>query len=410
MIMVLEPTLRGSGHSSLNAGILTTLLRAWPAGRLAFFAEPAHLDCVRALLLPEDAERIEFSPLNCRVPMMVGQTRAQVRRSLTEQLAPRLRAAQAAYLLTTSIHGPMVQVVRGVADRLSRTGPVHTQFSLHGTNRGSFLYRSRNPLVRWWELPAAVPRFDADQVRYLVLDEATTPGWTALCPALATRLGTLEIALSRAEAEVVALRREPGHPLRFGLLGQATAAKGFFAFRDLAARYGSQVPAVAEFHLVGRIGSELAGESLDHLVLPWPQVQVRGQAPAQMSREDYIAGVAALDYACLLYAGDYYESGASGVFFDAVNFARPLIARPTRFIAQAFARFGDIGFDCRSDEEVSALVAGILAGNHTARYAAQVQALVAAREWWFPEAVAVRFRGWLAGVAPTLARSLELGA
>ena len=56
MILVIEPALHGTGHSAINAGIVSSLRAAFPRQPLRFAAEAEHLAEVQRLL--------EVSPLS----------------------------------------------------------------------------------------------------------------------------------------------------------------------------------------------------------------------------------------------------------------------------------------------------------------------------------------------------------
>ncbi len=407
MIIVFEPTLRGSGHSVLNAGILNTLREAFPSAPISFFADPSHLDYVRSHVSQQVASTVAFRPVNFSAPLVEQGSRRQVERLVQDLFRETFEVNSFVYLLTTSFYRSLVHVMMGIAARLKPTTKIFTHFMLHGTNRHELLHRSKNPLVRWWDFHSAVQRYNPNDLKFLVLDAATIPAWCDICPRMAPMLLPLDIALIPDEHLYTATRSSLSYPIKFGMLGQATAAKGFFAFRELAGLLNETTPGQVEFHLVGRLSSALADVDTGKLIMHSEKAQGLGEPAAQMDRRSYLAKVASLDYVCLLYAGDYYDSGASGVFFDAVNLARPMITRPTRFVEEAFARFGNIGFLCREASAISDVVKGIIHGDYTDTYPDQVKALESARQHWFPEAVAARFKASLTTACPDLVKALD---
>ncbi len=410
MIVVFEPTLRGSGHSVLNAGILITLRQVFPSTPIAFFADASHLENVRAHLPIDVASTVAFRPVSFELPLVEKYPRKQVETLVSELFRETFQAHAFVYLLTTSFYRFLVPLLVRIAAVLAPDTRVITHFMLHGTNRDELQHRSRNPLVRRWDVQSAIQRVNPSEVKFLVLDAATIPAWADISPQLEPMLLALDIAIMPGESLRSGIRSSSSTPLKFGLLGQATEAKGFFAFRNLAERVEERTPGMAEFHLVGRLSSALARSDTGPLKLHSEKAQERDRPAAQMDRHSYMAKIATLDYVCLLYTGDYYDSGASGVFYDAVNLARPIIALPTRFIEDAFARFGNIGFLCRTAADVDEVVRRILHGDYAKVYPAQVRALQTARQYWLPEAVAARFRASLEQACPELVKALRATA
>ena len=96
-----------------------------------------------------------------------------------------------------------------------------------------------------------------------------------------------------------------------------------------------------EFHAVGRLGADMAGEDLEVLATK-PLVREKGRA----GRVYRAAGGDALCLHALW--GAHYRYSPSGVLADALALARPILAFDLLIFRDLFDRFGDIGHLCRN--------------------------------------------------------------
>jgi hypothetical protein len=229
----------------------------------------------------------------------------------------------------------------------------------------------------------------------LVLDAHTIGEWERLLPQLRGLVGPLEIAILSEKCSITTARGHLDLPIRVGFLGQATRAKGFHNFvryaEEAKRRCGDQI----EFHLIGRLSAELSEFPTGPVKLHTARPQQRGAPPNQMSRERYVALISEMDYVCLPYDGEYYRSGASGVFFDAINFQKPVIASRVPFLEAAFAEFGPLGILCGSDDEMLAAILSLAGRGNMADYGAYQYNMRTCRHEHSPEAVGKRFSTWL---------------
>lgn len=84
--VVLEPTLRGSGHSVLNAGILATLQRAFPDARIEFHGEASRVAHVRGHMSPEESTQVTFAAEAMPAPLLELHGRRAAAQLLRERL------------------------------------------------------------------------------------------------------------------------------------------------------------------------------------------------------------------------------------------------------------------------------------------------------------------------------------
>ena len=90
-----------------------------------------------------------------------------------------------------------------------------------------------------------------------------------------------------------------------------------------------------------------------------------------LSQEDYMEYMEKIDYALFLHKPDAYRFAASGVFFDAVSYLKPIIAIENPLFRYYFDLMGDIGYLCKDYEEMGDLVIKIIKTPDKKRYRQQ---------------------------------------
>ncbi len=137
--------------------------------------------------------------------------------------------------------------------------------------------------------------------------------------------------------------------LNVGTIGHMAVAKNSHLIFELANALGNEVDA-------GKVSFRIIG-NLSACMNPYMNSRVSILSNKSfMPRVAFEEGVQALAYILFFYSDSQYQFIASGVFFDAVAFEKPIIALRNSFFEHYFKRFGDIGFLCHSvDEMVSVL-------------------------------------------------------
>jgi len=407
MMLVVEPTIHGTGHSTINAGILRALRAAFPQQPIRFAAEVEHCHEVQRLNAPAPLSDCAYQTIAVAPLGAPPLRRAWRIWRLLRRLLATVDDGGPIYLLLTCINGPELHIAAWFARQARYRGRLWCHCLLHGPDAGAFTWRSRNPLVRRMDLMAAVLRPADRHVRFLVLDAATLPPLEGLAPGLTARSGVFQLSLLSQEGADEGAEVLPGPPWRIALPGQATAAKGIHSFVRIANRLTARYPGQFEFHLVGRLAADVADLELGAVKPHADRAQLRRAKASQLPREVYLALLKSMHYACLPYQGSYYHTGASGVFYDAVNLRLPMLVMPAPHVRESFARFGDIGCLAEDEAALEAAIAGLATDAGPARYAAQRARLGLMREHFLPEATGQSLRTWISQDAPALRAALD---
>ena len=270
---------------------------------------------------------------------------------------------------------------------------IKVQVGLHGNLNDAFGWRTRNPLTRSIDLRAALTSRHGGRVRFLVLENAIRRALAEQASVPPDTIDVLPLPISQRESETA----EPNTltlPLRIGLVGQATEAKGITPFLGLAREFAATHPDAVRFHLVGNApaGSDLTALAI--LGEPVPTLHI--------PRTEFVAKLRRLHYVCLLLQPSYYELSASGALLDAITWLRPIISTPMPIIKDLFDRFGDIGELCDDLPGMRAAISRLAVAPDPARYQRQVANLRRIRSSRTPQALAADYRSLIGAAFPNL--------
>jgi hypothetical protein len=404
MILVFEMTWTGTQHAPGNSVTIQTVARSAPEQAIRVFADASHLtelarDAALLALDKVTLRPIAVSP-HYRHKTHIVSLRRGAREFATMWAALRDAPRDEACLLFLISATPTAVIAASWLARLSRR-VAGVQVGLHGNLNDLTAWRSRNPLRRRFDLPATLGSRRHRRLRFLVLEDAIKRALRTLAPNAVAVTDVLPLPVNLAEV-TRASPPSPTLPLRIGLVGQATDAKGIGPFltlaRALKARHGNKLA----FEVVGRAppGSDLGrfavlDEPVTHDHLP---------------REAFCARLARLHYVCLPLQPGYYNLSASGALIDAITWLIPVLASRVPITEDAFARFGDIGYLCEDADAMNAVIETLLERPDPERYSRQVSALRRARDARMPDALANDYRNILLHGFPGLLPDRRPGA
>ncbi len=386
MILVFEMLWVGTQHAPGNSATIQAIARGFPDQAVLVFAEPSHLAELRTDPDLASCTNVDFAPIAIH-PAHRGKTHIVAWGRFRQELATlrhglRQVPKREKCLLMLISATPTAIFAASLLARLY-PGRVGVQAGLHGNLNDAFGWRPRNPLTRAFDLRSALTARHPRPVRFLVLEQGIRDELARLLPRAAARTDVLELPINVAE---LAGQRSPDFapPIRIGLVGLATAAKGTDLFLDIAREMTARFPGKVSFHHVGRLTP--GADPAPFAVLADPP------STAHLSRNEFTARLAALHYVFLPIREGYYNLSASGALLDAMTWAKPVIARGLPIVTPHFRRFGDIGVLCESDAEMRTAVEKIVTEMDAGRYARQVAAMQALRAARTPAALAGTYR------------------
>jgi hypothetical protein len=402
MILIFEMTWSGPTHAPGNSATIQTIAQAYPRETVRVLADALHIAALRSDAALTAHANVTFQPIAV-YPHLFGKTHIvswgrfrQEFATLRRGLATVPRNERCLVVLISATPTAIL-----AARWLAKVGPrpgggrIGVQIGLHGNLNDIDGWRPRNPLMRAFDLRSALAARYPSMFSFLVLEEGIKLALSEIIPAIADRVQVLPLPINIAEL--------PGQhqvhlqpPVRIGLVGQATRAKGIEPFlhiaRDFKARHGSHV----EFVLVGRAvaGSDLSAFGiLEDPVTTDP-----------LPRDEYLSRLAKLHYVFLPLQGQYYRLSASGALLDAITWLKPVIAMRLPIVEALFRRFGDIGYLCDDAQAMRDSLETAVTTLDAARYQRQVEAMRTVRDSRSPAALAGDYRATMQQMFPGLLR------
>jgi hypothetical protein len=387
MILIFEMVWPGTGHAVTNSATIQTIARGFPEQAVRVFAESAHLRELGSdpVLLRQSNVSLHAIPISSH--FMFRPHIVSFRRGLREfwTLLRGLRGvpAKEPCLIVLISATPTAICAASLLARLMRRR-IGVQVGLHGNLNDAFGWRSRNPVARAIDLHGALTSRHGGRVRFLVLENAIRTALAAQIPAAAEVTDALPLPINQGEAD----QAQPATltvPVRIGLVGQATEAKGTMPYLGLARDFRRTLPDAVSFHLVGHPGAGLDIGAFDVLCDPKPYVR--------FSRPQFVEKLQRLHYVCLPLQPEYYGLSASGALVDAITWLKPIIATRVPIIVDLFARFGDIGVLCDNMEAMRVAITALVRDPDRARYDRQIANLRRVQASRTPAALASAYRG-----------------
>lgn len=396
VILVFEMIWTGTHHAPGNSATLQIFARAVPEQKIRVFADPSHLAELQADASLTAFRQIDFTPIRLSSHFRFKTHIVSLRRGMREfatmwAALRRLPPGEPGLLFLISATPTAIFAASVLARLMRRCAGVAV--GLHGNLNDLTAWRSRNPLVRAFDLPSLLRVRRRAPVRFIVLEESIRRALANLAPEAARATDVLPHPVIQTEVD----RAAPVSftlPLHIGLVGQATEAKGITRFlelaRELKARHGDKVT----FEVVGSAppGSDLGRFA----VLDAPVTH------EHLSREAFCARLARLHFVCLPLQQGYYSLSASGAFIDAITWLKPVVACRVPIVEDAFVRFGEIGHLCDDVTAMQAVIEQLVMQADAGRYAMQIAALRRARDARMPDALARDCRSILTHGFPRL--------
>lgn len=399
MILVFDTLGTGVHHVPFNSGMLQTLRHALPGQTIRVHADPSHLTELRGDRQLVGSRAIEFCDIVISPHYQAKSQVVSVRRFWRELMtlwAALRRVPSREKCLLVLLNATSTCMFAASLVARSRPGKVGVVVCLHGNVETLTGWRSRNPAIRRFDLRGVLSTPQTVPFRYLVLEESIKAELGGIVP---EALPAVEVLPHPANPDEIAGTAELTLqlPIRVGLIGQATEAKGISPFLETAnllkQRYGERI----EFYLIGRVfpGTDVARfAALDGPV-----------STERLSREQFRTLLGRVHFAFLPLQPSYYRLAASGALLDAITWLKPVVATAIPIVADLFERYGDIGYQCHTTEDMQQALQTVLTEMDPARYRDQVQAVRRIRDARLPAALAEPFRAILRDFFPDILRA-----
>ncbi len=366
-IAVVEPQMEDLFHAPFNAALLHAVALAYPESPLSFRAFPGHIRVVRSIFeqhAPELLPKIEWVALSLpsggSLPARYLQSRSLVRqltssaeRILFSSISRMQLLHLKNYLQRKS--SPQVNVVfHGDIDRLGEGAKESFPKSLFSLER--VLLKPHPPALRYQFLSQSIRSHIPPQFQQAVASSSFIDHPYHFPPL------------------------EPVQPseLVFGVFGNTGDGR---LLEQVAQQVKAATPSV-RFRLVGFLANQQAVERLRPLV--------EDVTDKPISRETFLDRAQGISHALWLSPPNSFRLRASGTFFDALAYGKPLIYTANPFIDPYFTLDPRIGTRCESLEEVAPAILKLVKSYDAPGYTHSREAIGLLRSRFTPEALAER--------------------
>lgn len=309
-IVVIEPVSTNYGHLPFNLGLLSVIVRAFPAAQVVRLGDAVQNAKILQAVDPTIRQRCRFVDWRAyadrdTAPWNVFARFLALRRTVATDLA------DADLIVLTTATGTCITAMQWMTRRKGQ----RLQVFLHGNLNDLSGWRSRNPLRRAGDLFSSLKRITGQDAQLIVLEEHIVPRaaqqftWMKPCLRYFPHPGIANEVLDRP--------RRPQYPLKIGFGGVASPDKGFRQFLQLARTMKLRGNSAVEFHAIG----------MRHAATAHDDVSMLDTAPAAdlIDRDAFLDQIDRLHFLFFWPQGTYYSNAASGVLYDAINRRIPLI-------------------------------------------------------------------------------------
>jgi hypothetical protein len=359
-------------HAPFNAALLHATALAYPEAAISFRGFPVHLDVVRGIIAqyaPALVERIEWRVATLRPTSSLLVRWMRSARLLRQALAPDERV-----LFTSISRMQLLQLKRMMRKRDS------VRVVLHGNlEELEIASRERFPL-NLFSLKRVVMRPHPLGLRYIVLGQSIAENLPQrFRPALGIP------CIIDHPYHFFPVRPAPAQPPIFGVFGNT----GDGRLLEEVARAVKAVDPTIRFRLIGFLSDQAAVERLR------PLIEDVGCEP--ICRESFIERAQSITHSLWLGTPGCFRLRASGTFFDALAYCKPLVYTANAYIDFYCAREPAIAVCCATLDAVPAAILDLAVHSSSESYAAAVQAIQRLRIQFAPEEQAKRLPselGW----------------
>jgi hypothetical protein len=361
-IAIVEPQMEEFYHAPFNAALLHAMVLAYPDASVSFRSFPSHAHVIRGILdqnAPGLSERIVWRTEQLPRPHSARARWMQSRRSIRENLRSNER------ILYSSISRMGLMQLKGA---MRKTDTVRAVF--HGDLDQIETPSTQSFPRSLFTLERILLRPHPPGLRYLFLSRS------------------IQNNIPPRFRQALANSSSIDHPYHFFPLPPAAPFPPVFGIfgncgdGELLRQVASTVKAAnpnVRFRLVGFLSNPAAVERLR------PFVDDASDQP--LSRDVFVERAKSITHALWLAPPNSFRMRASGTFFDALSYAKPILFTANQFIDPYFAQEPRIGYRCETVAAVATTILALAASNNTEAYKASVAAMERFRSRFTPDSL-----------------------
>jgi len=364
MVYFVELRKGNEAHSSLNYSMVKVL--SLNCVYLKVFSSGRHFSAIQ--LNDEDMKKISYQPIR----VIEGNWKSWFAKVILEsynafQVFRKAQRDNPHFVYISSVF-PISQLLIIIIKKFFPT--IHIIIGLHGEME--FLKSNKSTKLRFlgWFLKKSF-KIHAKNVKYLVFGNVIKENLKAY-DFLPTN-SLLSIDHPYDYREVHPPNSSKLNSLNLGTIGIGSINKRTHNLFLLADTFKNQV-------LSNEISLNLIGTMLPDLE-PFVNAYVKTNGSNMiLSKREFEDKISELHYSLFFYDNEFYSLCASGAFFDAVKFEKPILAIKNDYFSYYFDRLGNIGHLFDNLEDMVSKIEALLSGGYEKEYNEQVENLQKAKK------------------------------
>jgi len=380
-MIIVEHRHTNKQHNQINACMLYMICQKYFDRNIHFFSEKQHYSNIKEILkvyLPNE-KKIQFHKINPPNPFALEYTRFAkdyelfknifnfaYENNIKQILSLSTSVSSLICLKILSRRYPDIKIKTILHSDLER---ITLKNIVRDFKLGRFLYMSFVNL----RLPMLL--FNTNNLKYLVLGESIKSNLLKNLPALTKYAESIDHPYFYKPVKRDTCHISAIFPL-LGSFGSIHETKGGGLLLKLLAKLNDKYKNQTQFIICGNIQSNKINEKVKH----YEFVKTLNNGSNFISADEYDKQAQLMDYCIFFYDKESYKLGASGAFWDAISYVKPIIALKNDYFEYYFKKFGNIGYLFDSYEELESKVISILSNPQQEQYNEQVQNLINARK------------------------------
>lgn len=365
MIIICEPQSIGFEHAGWNSVLLTTIIQAYQENIL-FLGEKSHLNQVKELMdKTEISTKISYQIIDVPPKEERDSSRFKKEFELVKEIFELAKSRNCEKIIFSSITRPGIIAVKYYIRKYRDINILIIPHSL--LDRIHEIPHSRDVIfyLKFW-----LRYFNNERIKYLILGETIRDELVKAIPQLENYVEYVDHPFFFKTYDICNISLEK--QLVFGFLGVGYRKKGIDSFIKLANELKEEdYTENVKFILAGFIAE-------NDLEFDENAFLIASKTP--LNQDTYFKYLDKINYALFFHKPEDYQFTASGVFFDAISYLKPIIAIKNPFFQYYFEMMGDIGYLCEDYEEMKNLVLEIIKNPDDNRYHQQQLNLKNGRE------------------------------
>lgn len=364
MVYFVELSKGNEAHSSLNYSMIKVL--SLNCVDLKVFSSERHFSAIQ--LNEEDMKKISYQPIR----VIEGNWKSWFAKVVLEsynafQVFRKAQRDNPRFVYISSVF-PISQLLIIIIKKFFPN--IHIIIGLHGEME--FLKSNKSTKLRFlgWFLKKSF-KIHAKNVKYLVFGDVIKENLKAYNFLPPNLLLSIDHPYDYREVHRPNLSILNG--LKLGTIGIGSINKRTHNLFLLADTFKIQV-------LSNEISFNLIGTMLPDLE-PFINAYVKTNGSNMiLSKREFEDKISELHYSLFFYDNEFYSLCASGAFFDAVKFEKPILAIKNDYFSYYFDRLGNIGHLFDNLEDMVSKIEALLSGGYEKEYNEQVENLQKAKK------------------------------